>query len=502
MLNTINPENLVLTAAQWSGLGPYLIMTVGCLLGLLLATLKFGKEGNSRLPLFLFACLTVGTAAAWSGAYWVKEPLPVFGGVMVLDYFSSFFNVLLCSSTLLVLLGSYSYLEDGKIHFSEFYPLVIAASLGMMLVASAAELITLFVAIELMSLTVYVLVGLRRNNALSNEASVKYFVMGSVSAGLYLYGTALIYGATATTKLSQISMLLSQQGESIGSNPIFVAGLVLLLVGFLFKIAAAPFHMWTPDVYEGAPSNVTSYMATALKAAVFAALVRISVSFLGDNGVELMQAKHEIMHQIVWWLAVLTMVIGNFVALMQQNLKRLLAYSAIAHTGYLLVGLLAGPQVGYSGVIFYLVAYVIMNIGAFSILNMFADADDSAMTMPKISGLAKRHPIAGAALALFMLSLAGIPPTAGFVGKYYMFSGALEAGETLLVLIAVLTSAVSVYYYVRVIVLMYMKDEQAAYAFKGSRFAYLAVALCVVLVLKFGVFPAQLLHAVKKAAIF
>lgn len=501
MLNTINPANLTLSTAQWHGLMPYLILTAGTLLALLLATVKFGSDG-SRRPLFLFSCFCVLAAGVWTGFHWVREPIAIFGGMMTLDYFSSFFNVLLCSSTLLVLLGSYSYLEEGHIHYSEFYPVLIVATLGMMLLAASTELLTMFVSIELMSLTVYVLVGLRRNNALSNEASVKYFVMGGVSAALYLYGTALVYGALSTTKLAQISTMLSQSGATAASNPIFIAGVVLLLVGFLFKIAAAPFHMWTPDVYQGAPANVTSYMATALKAAVFAALVRVSVSFFGDHGVTLMADMHNIVHAIIWWLAVATMVVGNFVALMQDNIKRLMAYSAIAHTGYLLVGLLAGPQVGYSGIVLYLVAYVVMNIGAFSILAMFSKGDDSTLTMQRISGLAKRHPIAGAALTVFLLSLGGIPPTAGFVGKYYMFAGALEAGETLLVLIAVLTSAVSVYYYLRIVVLMYMKDEQAEYAFRGSKFAYIAVATCVILVLKFGVFPGQILHAVKRAALF
>jgi NADH-quinone oxidoreductase subunit N len=353
-----------------------------------------------------------------------------------------------------------------------------------------------------MSLMVYVLVGLRRMNALSNEASVKYFVMGGVSAAIYLYGMALIYGALNTTKLSQISMLLSQDGTGLLGNPILVTGIVLLFVGFLFKVAAVPFHMWTPDVYEGAPTNITSYMATALKAAVFAALVRVSVSFMGDQGISRLGVMQETVHMVLWWMALLTMVVGNFVALMQSNLKRLLAYSAVAHTGYLLVGLLAGPTVGYSGIIFYLVAYVAMNIGAFALLTLFSGKDDEDLTTGGIVGLGKRHPVAAAALTIFLLSLGGFPPTAGFVAKYYLFSGALEAGETWLVLIAVLTSAVSVYYYLRLVVLMYMKEGEAPFRFRASNFAYLAVAICVFLTLNYGIFPGQLLHAVKKAAIF
>jgi NADH-quinone oxidoreductase subunit N len=281
-----------------------------------------------------------------------------------------------------------------------------------------------------------------------------------------------------------------------------IVGVVLLLVGFLFKIAAAPFHMWTPDVYEGAPANITAYMATALKAAVFAALVRVSVSFFGDQGVSLLGDLRGVMHAVIWWIALLTMVIGNFVALMQSSLKRLMAYSAIAHTGYLLIGLLAGPAVGYSGILFYLVAYVAMNIGAFSLLSLFAGKDDSRLTLPAITGLGKKHPVAAAALTVFLLSLGGFPPTAGFVAKYYLFTGALEAGETLLVLIAVLTSAVSVFYYLRIVVLMYMKEGSEAYAFRASRLTYMAIAICIFFTINYGLFPGSLVHAVKKAVIF
>lgn len=500
MLNTINPQNLVITDAQWMGLAPFLILTVGTLLSMLLTTAAVTRQ--SKLPLFLFSCLTLVAAGAWTGLFWVKEPISVFGGAMVLDYFTSFFSVLLCASTLLVMLGSYSYLEEGEIHYSEFYPILLSSTLGMILLASSAELITLFVSLELMSLMVYVLVGMRRMDARSNEASVKYFVMGGVSAAIYLYGTALIYGALNTTKLSQISMILSQDGSTALSNPILIAGVVFLLVGFLFKVAAAPFHLWAPDVYEGAPANITSYMATALKAAVFAALVRVSMSIFGDQGVSLLGDMQSVVHGLLWWLALLTMVLGNIVALMQSNLKRLMAYSAIAHTGYLLVGLLAGPVVGYSGIIFYLVAYIAMNIGAFTLISLFAGKDDSSLTLPNLAGLGKRHPVLAAAMTLFLLSLAGFPPTAGFVGKYYLFAGALEAGETLLVLLGVLTSAISVFYYLRIVVLMYMSEGEQGISFRGSRFAYFAIAICVFLTLNYGLFPNALLHAAKKAAIF
>lgn len=500
MLNTINPQNLVITDAQWMGLAPLFIVTVGALLAMLLVTAKASR--HTKLPLFGFTCLTLVASMVWTGMFWVKEPVLAFGGMIQLDYFSSFFHFLLCAATLLVLLGSYSYLEEGEIHYAEFYPIILCATLGMMLLVSSVELITLFVSLELMSLMVYVLVGLRRMNAKSNEASIKYFVMGGASAAIYLYGVALVYGALGTTKLAQIATMLNESGSTLLANPILITGIVLLLVGFLFKVAAAPFHMWTPDVYEGAPSNITSYMATALKAAVFASFVRLSLGILGDEGVSLLGDVKPLIHGVLWWLALITMVVGNVVALMQTNIKRLLAYSAIAHTGYLLVGILAGPTVGYAGILFYLVAYVAMNIGAFALISLFAGKDDSALTLSNVVGLGKRHPWVAAALTVFLLSLGGFPPTAGFVGKYYLFSGALEAGEALLVLLGVLTSAVSVFYYLRIVVLMYMSDGESKATVKPSNFAYAAIAICVLLTLNYGIFPAALMHAVRKAAIF
>jgi len=502
MLNTINPANLTISHTQCVALMPFVIVTIGILLSMLLSTVPFLTNGRiNRLPVFLFSLAVMLGACVWTATHWIHEPVLVFGGMLTLDYFSSFFTVLLCGATALVMLGSYSYLEGEEIHYSEFYPVMMAATLGMLLLASATELLTIFIALELMSLMVYVLVAMRRKNELSNEASIKYFVMGGVAAAVYLYGTALIYGALNTTKLSVILTSLAQQ-QGVLANPILVAGVVLLLVGFLFKIAAAPFHTWTPDVYEGAPANITAYMSTALKAAVFASLIRVSVSVFGDNGVHLFGDLQVKAHDCLWVLALITMLIGNFVALMQPNLKRLMAYSAIAHTGYLLVGLLAAPTVGYSGIIFYLVAYVAMNIGAFGLLALFPGKNDSALTLDGLRGLGKRHPWLAFCLTVFLLSLGGFPPTAGFVGKYVLFSGALQAGETTLVLIAVLTSAVSVYYYLRLVVLMYMEDGAELAPLRGSYFAYAAIAICLILTIGYGVEPSSLLHAVKKAAVF
>ena len=504
MLTTINPLNLVISHENWVGLMPYLILLAGSILSLLLGTVHFSTGKNSKAPVFLFSSFVLVAAIVWNCMHWTHVPMQLFNGTMAIDYFSSMFNVLLCGATLLVLFGSYRYLDKDHIHYSEFYALIMIATLGMMLLASAIDLLSIFVSLELMSLAVYVLVGMRRKDRSSNEASVKYFVMGGVAAALYLYGTALTYGALNTTKLAHISMILSKEGTQVLTNPILIVGITLILVGFLFKVAVVPFHMWTPDVYEGSPTLITGYMASALKAAVFAAFIRVSVVVFGDQGVHHLGSLQHVAHQLVWWLCLATMLVGNIVALMQNNIKRILAYSAIAHTGYLLLGMLAGPSVGYSSIILYLITYVVTSLGAFGLLGVFSGSYDQSLTVEKLTGIAYKHPLSAAAFSIFLLSLGGLPPTAGFVGKYFMFSAALESGETLLVLLALITSVLSIYYYFRIVVFMYMKENTAVSSYEkhSSRIAYLAIAVCVLLTLHFGFFPGQIIHMVKKAAIF
>jgi NADH-quinone oxidoreductase subunit N len=500
MQNLVSPQNFEISAAQWIALGPSLILTVGILMAMLIATVSFSGE-NRKLPLLLFSGGVLISAGIWAAVFWNSDRIEAFGGMLVFDHFTSFFTVLLVFSTVLVMMASYSYLEEAEIHFSEFYPLMLCSLLGMILLSASNELLSLFIALELMSLTVYVLVGLRRSSALSNEASIKYFIMGGVGAAIFLYGVALVYGALNSTRLSVIGQMLLANGALL-DNPILVAGIAMILVGFLFKVAAVPFHTWTPDVYEGAPTNVTSFMATALKVAVFAAFIRISVGFIGNGGTPALGAMQPLIEQILWWLALSTMVVGNFVALMQSNLKRLMAYSAIAHTGYLLVGILAGAKVGYAGLLVYLVAYAAMNIGAFALMALFAGKDDRGLTVNGLIGLGKSHPWVAAALTVFLLSLGGFPPTAGFLAKYYLFSGALSAGYVGLVLIGVLTSAVSVAYYLRLVVMMYMREGAPPTYYRPSYLAFAAVAICVILVLNFGLFPAGLIQFSERAVQF
>ncbi|NUM88375.1 MAG: NADH-quinone oxidoreductase subunit N [Bdellovibrionales bacterium] len=501
MLTVINPLSIQLTPAHWAALGPFLLVLVGAMAGLLLTTLRLPGFKEPKGGVFALSLLTFLLAGAWNVVFWTKEPLTLFSGMMQLDYFSSFFNVLISGASILVILGCRSYLNREEIEYSEFYPLLMVSSLGMMLLAASTELLTVFMALELMSLCVYVLVGIRRFDASSNEAAIKYFIMGGVAAAVFLYGAALIYGATSSTKLAGITAALVEN-PALASNPVFVAGLVLLVAGFLFKVAAVPFHMWTPDVYEGAPTLVTGYMATVLKAAVFASFVRVAAAVTGNGDGGRIGPLGAVFHDVVWWLALATMVLGNLAALVQKNFKRLLAYSAIAHTGYLLLGILAGPKAGYSGILLYLVAYVCMNLGAFGVLGLFSGKLDRELSIQNFAGMGSRHPWAAGALTVFLLSLGGLPPTAGFVGKYFLFSGALEAGEWLLVLLAVATSVISIFYYMRVVVLMYMEEGSSAIECRGARLAYLGVAICVALTLKFGILPAALIHTVKKAALF
>jgi NADH-quinone oxidoreductase subunit N len=370
----------------------------------------------------------------------------------------------------------------------------------MMMLVCSLDLVVFFIALELMSLPVYVLVGFRRADRRSNEAAMKYFILGAAASAVLLYGTALLYGATQSINIREI-LAFVQAGKSAG-NAVFMLGLWLVAVGMLFKIATVPFHMWMPDVYEGAPVPVTGFMTTGLKAAAFAAFVRVFISLGYGKGIA--EDFQTSLHQILWVSAVLTMLIGNVVALAQVNLKRMLAYSSIAHTGYLLVGILAGPgsDQGYAPVVVYLVGYGLMNLGAFVVLSLLAGRDDEGLNLHDLSGLSKQRPGAALAMAVFMFSMAGVPPTAGFAAKYYLFYSAVQSGEIWLTVIAVLCSAVSVYYYLRVLVYMYMREPLGSEPrVAGSAWATLAVAVSVAMTLQVGLFPAKVVEVAKRAVI-
>jgi NADH-quinone oxidoreductase subunit N len=416
-----------------------------------------------------------------------------FSGAVIQDNFAIFFKVIFLISAAMSILITDKYLEREGCNQGEIYPLILFATVGMMLMASGTDLMTIFLGLEVLSVSLYVLAGFNRSNIKSNEAGLKYFLLGAFSTGFLLYGMALTYGATGTTKISKIAAYISMNGVP-ASNLMLVAGMLLMATGFAFKIAAAPFHMWTPDVYEGAPTPMTAFMSVGPKAAGFAAFARV---FL----VAFPVLKPE-WSCLIWILAVLTMTVGNITALYQQNIKRMLAYSSIAHAGYILVGFTAGNSVGTAGILFYMLSYAFMNIGAFAIIILVGKKGEENNNVSDYAGFGYRHPLLGIAMCIFLFSLAGIPPAAGFVGKFYLFSGAIQAGYIWLAVIGVLNSAASVYYYLRVMVFMYFKDPTEEFEWVKLTPAFaLCLLIAVIGVLVPGTLPGVFLELAQKAVL-
>ena len=402
-----------------------------------------------------------------------------FRDMVLLDGYAMFFDLIICYAAALVVMLSMDYLGRTGSESGEYYALVLFSTAGMMLMASAGDLVVVFLSLELMSLSLYVLAGLFKTRLTSGEASMKYFLLGAFASSFLLYGIALLYGATGTTNLDRIAAAAAARG----GEPMILIGLGLLLVGFGFKISSVPFHMWAPDVYEGAPTSITALIATGSKAAAFAALIRVlTVALRGA------QADWS---ALLWALAALTMTVGNVVALAQSNLKRMLAYSSIAHVGYMLMGLVAGGPAGAGAILFYLLAYTFTTIGAFGAIGLCARAGEEAVEVGDYSGLARRHPVLALTLALFLLSLVGIPPLAGFVAKFYLFGSAVRAGYVWLTVLAVLNSAIAAYYYLRVIVYMYMREPDGeGVAVTSSLAGGLALTLAIVGIVVLGLIPA------------
>jgi NADH-quinone oxidoreductase subunit N len=386
-------------------------------------------------------------------------------GAVVVDNFAVVFRYIFLLGTALTVLLSIGYLQREGSARAEFYALLLFSTIGMMIMASAADLLTLFLGLETLSIPIYVLAGYHRDRIRSNEAGLKYLLMGAFASGFLIYGIAFIYGATGTLRLRFIAERLAELGPAgITASPFMLIGVALLFVGFAFKVAAVPFHMWTPDVYEGAPTVITAYMSVAVKAAAFAGLLRVLLTLVP------FQSLIGLVGNALWWIAVITMIFGNIIALAQDNIKRMLAYSSISHAGYLLVGVLAVMNLGtttmaMASILYYLIAYTLMNIGAFAVVLLVARQGDKYEKIDDFAGLGKKHPALAAAMSLFLVSLAGIPPTAGFFGKFYLFGAAVTAGMIPLVVIAVLNSLVSVAYYFRPIMAMYFRpapedDEQ------------------------------------------
>jgi NADH-quinone oxidoreductase subunit N len=404
-----------------------------------------------------------------------------FRDMIVLDQHALFFHVVIAYAAALVILLSMDYLRRAGAETGEYYALVLFSTSGMLLLASAGDLIVVFLALELMSLSLYVLAGLFTKSLQASEASMKYFLLGAFASAFLLYGIALVYGTTGTTNFDRLAAAVTARPH----EPLFLVGLGLLLVGFGFKVSSVPFHMWAPDVYQGAPTSVTALIATGSKAAVFAVVIRLVVSSFRS-----VQADWAV---LLWVLAALTMTVGNVVAIAQSNLKRMLAYSSIAHVGYMLVGLVTGGIPGATAVLFYVFAYVFTTIGTFGVITLCERDGREAVDVADYAGLGRRSPLLALVLSLFLLSLVGIPPLAGFVGKFYVFGSAVRAGYIWLAVIAVLNSAVAAYYYLRVIVYMYMREPEPAAAsatYTPSFAGVLALAISLVGIVLLGVAPA------------
>ncbi|HEV8615689.1 MAG TPA: NADH-quinone oxidoreductase subunit N [Methylomirabilota bacterium] len=407
------------------------------------------------------------------------SPVRAFRDMVLLDDYALFFDVVICYAAALIVLLSLDYLRREGVESGEYYALVLFATAGMMLLASAGDLIVVFLALELMSLSLYILAGLFKMRLASGEASLKYFLLGAFASSFLLYGIALLYGATGTTSLER----LAAGARAHAGDPLFVIGLGLLLVGLGFKISSVPFHMWAPDVYQGAPTSITALIATGSKAAAFAALIRVLTVAV--------RAAPADWTTLLWALSAVTMTLGNVVAIAQSNLKRMLAYSSIAHVGYMLVGLVAGGPTGAGAVLFYLLAYTFTTVGTFGVITLCQRSGEEAVDVADYAGLARRNPLLAATLAAFLLSLIGIPPLAGFVGKFYVFGSAVRAGFIWLTVLGVLNSAIAAYYYLRVIVYMYMREPQGAGAGYAPSFAGgLALVIALIGIVLLGVMPA------------
>ena len=473
------------------GLLPEIVLTAWSLIVLLVASWRHQTVEDSRLSgwLSFVGVVLSGAAVAW---LWINDVGPLgLAQMIALDpfrYAALGITLISAGGTILLSLG---YLEREGMLAPEYYPLILLATAGMMFLSGAEDLIVLFLGLEVMSVAVYVLAGYNRANASSAEAALKYFLIGAFASGFLLYGIALVYGATGTTNLSLIGAQLAG-----GSLSLMAAlGLGLLLIGFGFKVAAVPFHMWAPDVYDGAPTPVTGFMATGVKAAAFVALVRVLV--------EAFPSAEQLWQPVVFWMAIASMVAGNLIALAQRTLKRMLAYSSIAHAGYLLAAVWPGSRLSAGAVLLYLMAYVVTTLATFGFLAALGRGGERDVTYDDIAGLATRRPWIAVGLSICMLSLLGFPGTFGFIGKWYILSAIIAEGQTILAIVVVLTSVISAGYYLPVIMAMYMKPAASEESHATTRLwpaAAGAVAVSVIAVVLFGLWPAGALDVAGRSA--
>jgi len=449
------------------------------------------KPGTSRKPLGWLAILGSIAAGVISYCQLASGPITAFSATVRVDAFSVFFHIVIACVVVVTLLSSLDYFEGNANYTGEYFALVLFGAVGMMLMTCSVELLMVFIGLEISSISTYIMAGFRKSQASASEASIKYFLLGSFATAFFLYGIALAFGATGSTSLTAIAAAL---GGSATPHMALLA-LAMMIVGLGFKVSAAPFHVWTPDVYQGAPAPVVGLMSTAPKAAAFAVLLRIAFSGFGS-----MSHRWTLM---LWILAALSMTIGNLGALMQRDVKRLLAYSSIAHAGYLLAAFTAFPREGIAAACFYTASYAAMNVGAFVVITEAAGFQESLRTVEDYQGLALRRPILAALLAFFLLSLIGIPFTGGFFGKFYVFAGTLQAGHVWLAVVGLINSGVACYYYLRLLASVYSRrgDGLEAERTKTSTgvAAGIALGLTAAATLLLGVVPGRVLHLAQDA---
>ena len=478
-------------SGDYVGILPELVLSIVGLIIMVLDPVMDDRRSQRTLGGIALVGAAGALAATFFQAHWLTvtgAPGFAFWNMIKVDAFSVFFHVVVAAVTILVILSSYEYMEVQQIRAGEYYALILFGAVGMDLMSSAMELVLIFIALEISSIATYILAGFRRRSSISSEASVKYFLLGSFATAFFLYGVALIFGATGSTSIAVIGQSLQQYGGGQGPMLAYI-GIALMFVGLGFKVAAAPFHVWTPDVYEGAPSPVVGFMSTAPKAAVFAVLLRIMFEAHAPGRVLL-----------IWIAAALSMTIGNIAALVQDNVKRLLAYSSIAHAGYLLVAFASLPANGIPAAMFYTASYAAMNVGAFAVVGHFANAGERYVSIEDYAGLGKKSPLLAAVLTIFLLSLIGIPITGGFFAKFYVFAAAMQANLVGLTIVGVINSAVAAYYYLRIIVFMYMREPREDVPVTPVPMGLgLALALSLAITIYLGVQPTRVLDYAQKS---
>lgn len=483
-------------------LSPLLIIAGGAMLLMLVEALSKNKSGFALGAAIVFGAAFAFSIAVWSAGPEKLEGIEILSPWLVVDRFTIFFDALLCLGGALAALLAGGYLREHGIERGEFYALLLFSTFGGMMLAGAGDALTLFLGLETLSIGAYAMTAFRRASPRSAEGALKYFLLGAFAAALLLYGFVLLYGATGHTDLVGIGEGVKKGGPK---TPMVVIALVLVVAGLAFKVSAVPFHMWTPDAYEGAPTPATTYMSTVVKCGAFAMMMRVLVTCFGEGAYASWSSGWP---PVLAWMAVLTMTVANLIAGRQESVKRMLAYSSIAHAGYLLVGMVAtmrSPDAGAS-ILFYLLTYTVSTAGAFGALILCGRRGAEAVSYEDLAGIGRRHPAAALPFALFLISLAGIPPTAGFFGKWFVFRAAMDGGFTFLTIVAFMNSVIGAYYYLRVLVFLYMREPAAgapvAVPMK-SGYVTAALVLSAILVIAIGLTPSSSLDmAIEAAKVF